>query len=392
MREIIRVERKRVLNIKIFFIMLSLIFIYSIFSCVSNYMDYTVYDSSGNITITANDNLLEYKKNGEIVLNNEKIQEVINRRDKGGYTSYLNLARIILANYSDKKLVDITKEDISEFYNRRLINMEHIFQQMQIFSHSQVDYLLVKAAQLNAPIEAGYAEGWRNLNNDMVDFMPIILAILSIVLLSVFGKNPKVDLEPLCLSTKYGKTTLIKAKILAGLEIGVGLYFISVILFTLPKLIVFGADGLSLPIQNDVVYFYSAYNITYIQQYLLNISMGLIAVFFMVSVVLFLTSATEQILSGAVLVVFFWVLMLALPSNLLSGYGLPHYVTNFLPYNMTNFNSHYNLCELYSVLGTPILSVYWLMVVGFLVSIVFIVFALLINSIKLRKPFFAKGT
>lgn len=385
MKEIIRAERKRVLNIRTLCIILVLVFMYSIYSCAGNYMNYNIYAPSGNISISAKDNLSELKIDGETVLTNEKLQEIINRRDKGGYASYLHLARIILANYTDKNLVDITNKDISGFYNRRLMNMENKFRQMQVFSDAQTDYLLSKAAQLNTPIKAGYAEGWRNINNDMVDFMPIILVIVSVILLPVFGKDQKTDMEHLCLSTKYGKKTLIKAKILAGLEIGTGIYFISVMLFALPNLIIFGVNGFNLPIQSNVIHFYSVYNITYAQQSFLNLCMGFIAAFMMMSIVLFLTSAAENILSGAVLAVFFWILMLALPSDLISDFGISHYMTNFLPYNITNFSSHYNLCELYGAFGSFFLSVYWIIPTGFLISVVLIAFTLTINNIKLKK-------
>ncbi len=385
MREIIRVERKRVLNNKKLFIILALVFMYSIFNCVNNYTGYNIYNSSGSISIFAKDNLLDLKINGETVLNNEQLQKIINRRDKGGYASYLYVARIILANYSDKKLADITNEDISRFYNRRLLNIEDKFRQMQVFSDAQIDYLLSKASQLNTPIKVGYAESWRNINNDMIDFMPIILVILSIILLSVFGNDQKVGMEQLCLSTRYGKKTLIKAKILAGLEIGIGIYFISALLFTLPNLIIFGVDGVNLPLQSNVTHFYSAYNITYLQQYFLNVSMGFIAAFMMISIVLFLTSAAEHILSGAVLTVFLWVLMLALPNNLISNFGISHYITNFLPYNITNFSSYYNLCELYSAFGKPILSAYWIIPAGFLISVILLAFTFALNNIKLEK-------
>jgi hypothetical protein len=387
MREIVRVERKRILNIKIFWIILLLI---SIFHCVKNYMDYTVYNSSGSVIISANDNLSELKKNGETDLNIDKLQEVINRRDKGGYASYLRLARIILANYTDKKIGEITKEDLSEFYCRRLLSIKDRYNQMQIFSDAQIDYLLSKATQLDTPIKVGYAEGWRNINNNVVDLMPIILAILSIVLLSVFGKSQKSDMRLLCLSTKYGRTPLIKAKVIAAFEIGTGFYFISVILFTLPNLIVFGVDGLNLPIQSDALYYYSTYNITNLQQYLLNISMGLLAVFVMISIVLFLTSAVDQILSGAALVVFFWVLMLALPNNLLSDFDITHFATNFLPFNMINFSNHYNMGELYSVFGRFVPGFYWIMLIGFLTSFILIVLIVAINYVKLSKKHSSK--
>ncbi|TCZ77072.1 hypothetical protein E0485_11435 [Paenibacillus albiflavus] len=389
MREIVRVECKRILNIKTLGLILIIVLAISIFSSVNNFTSYNLYDSSGKVVLSAKDNLAESKKSDHNkALDSEALMDVINGVDKSNYLYNMNTIRVVLSTYNEKHISEMTKEDMDHFYEQRIAALETgALRPLGIFTDEQIEHLLSKASQLEAPMQVGYAEGWKNLNNDMADLLVIILMILSVILLPVFGGTAKTNMNELCLSTKHGKSIFIKAKMIAGLEITSLVYVASVFILTIAQLSVFGTNGYNLVIQSDVFYLFSTYNITFLEQYILNVVMGYTAVLFMTSIIFLITVITEQIIAGGVLTTFFWIMMFTLPSNLFTSVGITHNLSNFLPYNMTNFNKFFRNNEIYEVFGQMIPSYLWVMIVTLVITACLTVATNIVADLKISKKF-----
>lgn len=383
MKEVIRVERKRVFNQKRFLILSVLILVFSIISSISSLKNYNIYDSSGNVLLSYKDNIKESKLNKHnTILDRESLKDVVDRKDKSNYLYNSNMVRYLIINFNEKNFEEITYDDINDFYNRRILNIkDNLGKSLTKFTNDQKKYILDKSEKIQEPIQIGYAEGWKNLNNDITDFMPVILGIISAITLPVFAEDPKTKMKELLITTKYGKRTLIKARLIAGFEIGIMIYVVSMLIFSFLKLLVLGVKGYNLPIQNSINYFLSSYNITYIQQYFLNVMTGFIALLLILSITFLFTVIVEQILSGASLLVFFWIIMIVLPHN----FVITHYFSNFLPYNMTNFNKYYIGNEVYTILGRTIPSILWVMIVSFIIFIIITVTTIIISNIKLSR-------
>jgi hypothetical protein len=389
MREIVRVECKRILNIKTLGLILIIVLAFSIFSSVNNFASYNLYDSSGKVVLSAKDNLAESKKSDHNkALDSEALMDVINGVDKSNYLYNMNTIRVVLSTYNEKHISEMTKEDMDLFYEQRIAALETgALRPLGIFTDEQIEHLLSKGSQLEAPMQVGYAEGWKNLNNDMVDLLAIILMILSVILLPVFGGTAKTNMNELCHSTKHGKSIFIKAKMIAGLEITSLVYIASVFILTIAQLSVFGTSGYNLVIQSDVIYLFSTYNITFLEQYILNVVMGYAAVLFMTSIIFLITVITEQIIAGGVLITFFWIMMFTLPSNLFTSVGITHNLSNFLPYNMTNFNKFFRNNEIYEVFGQMIPSYLWVMIVTLVITACLTVATNIVADLKISKKF-----
>jgi hypothetical protein len=383
MKEVIRVERNRVLNLRRFFILSVLILVFSIFSSISSMKNYNIYDSSGKITISYKDNLRESKLNKHnTVLGDKTLRDVVDRKDKSIYLYNSNLIRFLVINYNEKKFEEITYADISNFYDIRMLNIKYnIENSLTKFTSIQKIFLLEKGEKIQIPLQIGYAEGWKNLNNDMIDFIPIILGVISVIILPIYAEDPKTKMKQLYITSKQGKKTLIKARMIAGLEIGFIIYFVSILIFSISKLLIFGVKGHNLHIQNSINYFLSTYNITYLQQYLLNVTMGFIAMLLISSLTFLFTVLVDQILSGAVLLAFFWILSIIIPAH----FTITHYFSNFLPYNMTNFNKYYIGNEVYTILGKTIPSIIWVMIVSFIIFIIVTITTIIISNMKLSR-------
>ncbi|MBZ9607289.1 hypothetical protein G9F73_005545 [Clostridium estertheticum] len=378
MKEIIRVERKRILSLRNFLIFSVVILIFSIFSSLGSLNNYNVYDSSGNIIISSTDNLKESKLNKHDKLLDEKtLKDVVDRKDKSKYLYNSNLVTLVASNF-EKLVEELTDDDISNFYKQRLSNVKVNLGGTAMVD--DIDKLASKGEELNTPLQLGYAEGWKNLNNDMIDFVTIIIFIVPFIILPVFGEDPKTRMKQLYTATKHGKKTLVKSRIIAGFEVSSIIYGVAILIFSLSKLSILGFKGANLPIQNSVNYLFFPYNITYLQQYLLNVTIGFMAIIVMVSITLLFTVIAEQILSSAVFVIFFLAIMTSLPNN---NFILNHFFKNFLPYNMTNFNSYYIHPEIYNISGEIIPTYVLVILVSFIVFTISTTCTVVISNIKL---------
>ncbi|RDY26279.1 hypothetical protein CHL78_014380 [Romboutsia weinsteinii] len=378
MKEIIRVESKRILSRKSYLIISIIILIFSIFNSLSSLRKYNVYDPSGNIIIYSKDNLKESKLDKHNKLLDEKtIKEVVERKDKSKYLYNSNLVTLIALNY-EKKVEDLTDKDISNFYSQRVSN----FKSMKIKAAREEDKETFAniGKKLNTPIQLGYTEGWKNLNNDMTDFVTVVIFIIPFIILSIFGEDPKTRMKEIYTATKHGKCDLVKARIITGFRVGAIIYTTAIFIFSLSKLLILGFKGANLPIQSSVNYFFCPYNITYFEQYLINVVVGFMAMLVLVAITLLVSSVSEQILSSAVVVTFILGIMTMLPNN---KFYFNHYFKNFVPYSMTNFKHYYLYPEIYNVFGKIIPTYTLVTLVSFIACIVFIILTVVISNKKL---------
>lgn len=389
MREIVNVECKRILNRKLLGVILIISLVFSIFCVISNFNTYNIYDSSGKVIISSKENLAESKKGKHnVTLDKQTLVKLVNNEDINNYLYNITPLRLLLATYQDKNVSDLTENDLERFYEQRIDTLEYsAIRSIGNFTDEQIGYLKTKVSQMEKPLQIGYSEGWKNLNNDLSNIIVFILLIVSVILLPIFGRMSKFNMDQICNSTKFGKLVFIKVKMLTGLKVTSIVYFMVVAILTISELTFFGANGYNLVIQSDPLYFTSSLNITFLELYLINVFIGYVATIFMAIVPIFLTALTGQIITGGLLTTFFWIIMLSIPSNLFTSYRITHSLSNFFPYNMTNFNRLCRNNEVYEVFGVMIPSWIWIVIV---VLIIFAIVALgtyVVASFKLSRKY-----
>ncbi len=294
MNSIIFVELKRILDKRILTIFLGLILLFSILNIINVLNKYNVYDNAGNIEITALDNLKESKKNEHrIILDYNNMLNIINREDKSKYMYNTNLVYLLLGVFKDKNFDEITENDIENFYKQRVDNFDE--SKIGFLDEEKQKYVIEKANELQEPLLVGYSLGWSTVNSSMVDLVTIVILFISFICLGIFGENQKGSMNNLILSTKNGKVNIIKAKLIVCLCLSSITYFISIAIFTICNLLILGVEGYDLYIQSNLGYIYSVYNITFLQQYLMNITLGFIATLTMTYIVLVKQNGTTSV-------------------------------------------------------------------------------------------------
>lgn len=380
MRNIIEVECKRIFSLKKMLIFLLIILIYSIGISIKEFNKYRIYNAEGNVEISAKENLNKSKKEKKIILNKDKLMEILERKDKSKYLYNSNLVKLVTLNYDEKKFEELTESDMDNFYEKRRERLKENIENT-LYSEKEKDYLNLKIEKLKEPLEIGYAEGWKNLNNDLTDIVLLLIVVISIISLQTFGEDSKTKMKELSIATKNGKRKLIKGRLLAGIILGTSLYTVSIGIFSIIKLFVFGVEGYNLKIQSGLNYFFSLSDITYLEQYFLNVLIGIISLMFMISLAYFFTTTTKKLLSGAVLLSFTWVIMIVMPK----GFSyINKYFLDFLPYNITNFRSYYMKNEFYIIFEKVVPNILWIgLILIISLSILFLI-TIKLNNFKVK--------
>lgn len=384
MKDIINVERKRILNLKALLLFFAAIVLFSVNSSYTAVKNYDIRDQIG-IAVPWNENLSHGRENSQgKYMNEDYLSSMKAYAEPFTYVDIMNVEALVTMNYDGKEVRDLTDKEMEGFYSRRLSHIQEMLDNNSrvTYTEKEKEQIMERAGQLSS-LPMDYAEGWKVLNNDMTKFMPALLIITALILLPLFGSEPQTKMKELYRSTRYGKKKLDRARVITAFTVGVVLYLWGIILYFLIKMAPFGLEGGSQLIQSSATTFFSVYNITYMQQFLINAGVGLLAMLFMISLTLLLTVLTDGVLTGAVGIAFFWILLLIFDQVPL--YLVDHYFANFMPLKMTDFQHYYIGNEIYRALGNSITSLKWVVSLSTIISIVMTTLLIILSNIKLRK-------
>lgn len=220
-------------------------------------------------------------------------------------------------------------------------------------------------SSLSASIQLGYAEGWKNVSMGMSQCVFLVLAIVSILLVPIFNEDESLGVDGLVKSTRLGKRKLNRVRIINVFQISFLLYAAAAIIYTAPIFFMYGFQGAELPIQSNPRYFLSVVEMNYFQQFLVNLAIGYIAVLLMTGIILLVSLFVDQVYTGYAVLIFIMAVSYAV--RLTDGFSLKHYFGNFLPLQMTEFNSNYTGYETYfgvsKITAVPAISLVVLLII-----------------------------
>lgn len=384
MKSLIRAESKRVLNRNIFILIIVIIILFSVIAGLVGLNSYKVI-SGNKILYTAKENLRRSKKESKYTFLDKEFISSLKDKKIDNIQFYNNIDKILVKNYDLISYSELTESRAKDFYNKRLINIKKNLEgdREKDYSKKDIKYLLQKANKIKKPIQMDYAEGWKNINRDLGMLVLLLIIISSIVILQIFGKIDKFNMDELSRTTRKGKMELSIAKVIVAIKISLIIYFTGILILLIVNGIIYGFEGFSMSIQSNPTYLYSIFKINYLQQFLINVSLGLVALLFMVGFVLFVTAVTKNLLIGGVITVFFWALMFVF--EMLKDYEINHYFANFLPIKMTDFTMHYNANDIYKILDNRYNSIIWTIMVTILMSLILFILSYLIYVFRQNK-------
>lgn len=254
---------------------------------------------------------------------------------------YYNYWKLINGNYTKPTLFDssfsaITNmhlEDGVDFYGAREEKINVLLNQTYVdwnFSESEKAFWLNRTAAIETPFEYSYHAGWETLLNCAELFVIAIIAIC-ICVSGVFSGEYQSGAASIILSSQYGKSKLVTAKVLAALAYSLAAFTLFIIVGCGIQLFSFGFDGWDLPIQ--VLNSIAPYHVSLLGATLLAIATLYLILLGMVSATLLLSAKMKS--TVPVLVVVILIMMLPMFLGISETSGVWNRILGLLPYRTT---------------------------------------------------------
>jgi len=356
MLKLIHIERKRILNLKVFLLFLGIIAAVSAGSAYTSAKRYQIPGEDGT-ALTWRENLAESREIGEGRSISPECLKALRERGTGfANACEENLTEIVKMNYGTFPDY-LSDEDCSRFYTRRLENIRESLEgntQMN-YTQKEINKVMERAREISE-IKVSYAEGWSWVNRDAGGFMSVLLIVIAVILLPLIGVDARTNMEELCHSTRNGKVHLNHARIVAAFLMGGALYFTGIALYLVIKLLPFGCAGWNQGIQGNWITFFSTYPITNLQQFFINAALGFVAMLFTVSLVVLLSVLMKGIMQSAIVFAFFWILLALFEQ--MSLWAINYYFGNFMPLRLAGNISFYTSNEVYRFAGASFDSLF----------------------------------
>ncbi len=116
------------------------------------------------------------------------------------------------------------------------------------YSEAEREHWLSAYDATPQPLEYGYAGGWKTIL-ECFDFVMFILVAICVGITPVFASEYRERTDALILATRYGKSRLVAAKIIAALLFAAGMMCLGLLILIGLPLLFHGAEGGGLPVQ-----------------------------------------------------------------------------------------------------------------------------------------------
>lgn len=295
----------------------------------------TLTDERIKIDILKYQDLFKDPENIVIDGKKKKLKDTVYNANVGPYTSYLKL---INTNYVDANIEDYSFDKIEnmqfknglDFYKTRTEKVSSLLNSSYEdwnYSKQEKKFWIEKNGKIETPYIYGYHQGWNMIfNSSELLMLPIISICICIA--SVFSGEYQSGADSIILSSLYGKSKLIRSKILASFIFAFLIFTINIILSIGILLISFGVDGWNLPIQiiNSTI----PYHLTFLTGSIVCIVTLYLILSGMVAITLLLSSKMKT--PFPVLVVVILIVIVPLFLNFSLTNGVWNHIFMLLPY------------------------------------------------------------
>lgn len=151
----------------------------------------------------------------------------------------------------------VTVDQAKDFYSNRTRLMKQWLldktgSAQYLFNENEQNYLIEQYETLETPFYVDYTEGWTQLLYNSPFVIMAAALILGFLSSGIFAGEYRWKADPVFFSAKHGRDKAVWAKIGAGFWMVTGLYWASVLVYSLVTLGLLGFDGGSCPIQVDL--------------------------------------------------------------------------------------------------------------------------------------------
>lgn len=211
-----------------------------------------------------------------------------------------------------------------------------------------------------------YSWGWSRLHAMQI-YLPFTVGMLLVVVLSpMFSNEYSSKMDSLILSSKQGKSKLIKAKMIAGYSIAILSWLSIQIINIIIIFSVFGINGWKAFMQN---WYHnpSPYGFSYLTSYCIVSAISFVGLLFLTSMILFISSKSKSIYTALIISAGI-ILMTKVNIHIFSGVATQN-ILMFLPTNILIAVNYFKTFETFYIFGKVIMAPYMVAVVASVLSV-----------------------
>lgn len=290
---------------------------------------------------------------------------------------------VIDNNYINEKiyyysLLEIEKMPIENgvnFYEQKDKKVSHILNthyEDWNYSDQEKSFWLEKNKDVATPYEYGYHEGW-NAILKCIELMVLPIMAICICIAPVFSGEYQSGADNIILSSRYGKSKLISAKILASVIFSIVVYTINVFVGIGIVLSSFGIEGWNLPIQ--IVNSTTPYSLTFLQTTSISVITLYLVMLAMMSITLLLSAKMKT--AFPVLIIMICIILMPIFFNFSETNGIWNHIYMILPHRSCQavFDNDFTNYFSYPLAGFTIDIITMRIVLYSIISIVCVPFA-----------------
>lgn len=154
--------------------------------------------------------------------------------------------------------------------------------------------LLETAYPHSQTVTLGYCDGWDKILSGLGSVLSIIMCLIVVITMSpVFAEEYVLHTDSVIYSARYGRTKLMTAKIIAALEIVIGIYLMYLLFNLILYGCTYGLQGWNVSIQSSLHYASSTYNLTFLQMFVISVLLNVLGITALTTLTLFLSAKME---------------------------------------------------------------------------------------------------
>ncbi len=277
-------------------------------------------------------------------------------------------------SYDYYALGTLALSEAENFYEKRLkkveeyLNMDYSYGN---YSESDKEYFIAKNEKLTTPFHYEYNTGWNKLLGISYVSLMIIAMVVCITLAPIFSSEYQTGADAILLSTKYGRSKLIVAKIISSFMLTTVIYVSGMFILTVATFTIYGSGGAECSLQ--ILNFLAPANVNLLQTYLYVLLAGYFMCLFMQGITLLLSAKMPSPFPVIICtMVFFFV-----PSFLSYSRSSRTYnnILNLMPAKMAAAYTALTKYEVFHIFGLKISYPVMLILAALIVSTITLPFA-----------------
>ena len=227
---------------------------------------------------------------------------------------------------SIERYLDFTNEYQGELTDHKVKKITSDY--LKILSMKNVGY-----KKMDFPIKIGNFKTWTDLLNvTSIAFIPVSLFVILICSI-LFANDTSKNIIPLLLSTRYGRTKMIKSKILVGTGMAIASFLIVQLIILIIFYIYYGFSGWDVSVQANLDWKVFDFPLEWnmLQSYMFGVVFQLIGVLFIAGVTMLISSLSSSPFSA--LAISLGVFVIPQPLTHIFMSGIPNKIMYFFPIN-----------------------------------------------------------